>query len=151
MGLFGPEKMILKLENINFFPGEKIKGTVSINLKKPLQARKLQVGLYGVRKERYRGSDGKTQTKTTTVYDFVIPLGQEGEYQKGDYSFEIPIPNDILMIGTRQRQEGKLGAIADIANALGGQSYYPVEWLVKSNLDLAMKFDVSKEQKIVIA
>jgi len=151
MGLFGPEKMILKLENFNFFPGEKIKGIVSINLKKPLQARKLQVGLYGVRRERYRGSNGKTETRTTTVYDFVIPLGQEGEYQKGDYSFEIPIPNDILMIGTRQRPEGKLGVVADIASTLSGQRYSPIEWFVKSNLDLAMKFDVSKEQKIVIA
>ena len=55
------------------------------------------------------------------------------------------------MIGSRQRPEGKLGAIADIANALGGQNYYPVEWFVRSNLDLPMKFDVSKQQKIVIA
>ena len=55
------------------------------------------------------------------------------------------------MIGTRQRPEGKLGVVADIASTLSGQRYSPIEWFVKSNLDLAMKFDVSKEQKIVIA
>ena len=136
MGLFGPEKMILTLENFNFYPGEKIKGTVSINLKKPMNARKLQVGLYGVRRERHRGHDGKTETREVTVYDFVIPLGPEGEYQKGDYDFEIPIPDDILMIGTRQRPQGALGTVADIAGALGGQRDYPIEWFIKSNLDL---------------
>ena len=151
MGLFGPEKMILTLENFNFYPGEKIKGTVNINLKKPMKARKLEVGLYGERRERHRGSDGKTHTKVVTVYDFVIPLGQEGEYQKGDYDFEIPIPDDILMIGARQRPQGALGAVTDIASALGGHREYPIEWFVKSQLDIPMKFDVSKKQKIVIA
>lgn len=151
MGLFGPEKIMLALEQFNFYPGEKIKGTISLNLKKPTKARKFEVGLFGTRKEVRRKHDGRTETKHVKVYDFTIPLGQEGEYQKGDFTFEIPIPEDILMIGTRQRPEGTLGAVADVMGALGGQRQYPIEWSIKAQLDVPMKLDVKKSQKIVIA
>ena len=151
MGLFGPEKMILALDQFNFFPGETIKGTVSINLKKPKKARKLQVGLVGERKERYRDSDGHTHTKTVRLYDFQIPLGHEGEYQKGDYTFEIKIPENILETGTSKRPDGVAGAIVDVLGAVGGNRGGPLQWFVESKLDIPMGFDVDKRQSIAIA
>ena len=151
MGLFGPEKITLMLERYNFFPGEKISGKVALNLKKPTKARKFEVGLYGTRRETHR-SRGKTETRYVQVYDFKIPLGQEGEYQTGEWNFEIPIPDDILMIGSRQRPEGKLGVVSDVVSAIGGGTgYYPIEWSVQAQLDVPMKLDIKKSQKIVIA
>lgn len=154
MGLFGPEKMILALDQFNFFPGETVKGTVSINLKKPKKARKLEVALIGQRKERRtRHRNGRTESywETVKIYDFEIPLGPDGEYQKGDYTFEIKIPENILDSTQPKRPDGALGTISDIAGTLGGSRVGQVEWLVKSNLDIPMGFDVSKTQKIVIA
>lgn len=47
MGLFGKEKITLTLEKYDYSPGDKIKGTVNLNLKKPTEARKLYVALIG--------------------------------------------------------------------------------------------------------
>jgi len=150
MGLFGPEKIILMLEKYSYKPGEIIKGTVKLKLKKSTKARKLEVGLFGERKERTRGHDGKIYTKNVTIFDFKIPLGSEGEYLTGEYPFEITIPSNILSLDTRQNLDGKLGAVVDTISVLSGQRIYPVEWFVKSQLDVPMMFDVKKEQKIVI-
>lgn len=150
MGLFGPEKITLMLEKYDYKPGEKIKGTVKLNLKKPTTARKLEVGLFGEKKERYRSHDGKTHIRTVTVFDFKIPLGSEGEYTVGEYPFEITIPSNILSVDNRQNLDGKLGAAVDVLSTISGQRYYPVEWFVKSQLDVPMMFDVKKEQKIII-
>ena len=150
MGFFGPDKITLTLEKYDYKPGEKIKGVVKLNLKKPTNARKIEVGLFGERKESYRGHDGKTQIKKVTIYDFKISLGSEGQYQTGDYPFEIPIPGDILSLDPRKNISGNLGTVVNVLSTMSGQRIYPVEWFVKSQLDVPMMFDVKKEQKIVI-
>jgi len=151
MGLFGPDKITLMLERYNYKPGEMIKGTVKLNLKKSTKARKLEVGLFGERREKVRGHDGKTHTKNVTIFDFKIPLGPEGEYLNGEYPFEITIPSNILSMDTRQNLDVRVGAVVDTIGVLTGNRLYPVEWFVKSQLDVPMMFDVKKEQKIMIA
>jgi len=69
MGLFGPPKITMTLEKYNFIPGEIAKGTVKLNLKKPIYARKLLVSLIGVRRVR-QGNSWKWQK----VYDFDMPI-----------------------------------------------------------------------------
>jgi len=151
MGLFGPDKITITLERFNFKPGEKIKGKVKLNLKKPTKARKLEIGLFGERKERYRSADGKINTKNVIIYDFKISLGAEGEYQTEEYPFEIPIPSNILSLDARKNLSGSLGAAIDVLSTMSGQRIFPVEWFVKSQLDVPMMFDIKKEQKIVIS
>ena len=108
MGLFGKEKITLMLEKYDYKPGEKIKGTVKLNLKKPTNARKLEVSLMGRRIDKQTSmavgpmimSGGRrghqSSTHYTTVYDFKMPLDVEKDYQTGEYPFEIKIPADIL-------------------------------------------------------
>ena len=43
--IFGKPKITMMLEKYSFSPGENAKGTISLNLKKPTYARKLQVSL----------------------------------------------------------------------------------------------------------
>ncbi len=150
MGLFGPDKITLTLEKYDYKPGEKIKGVIKLNLKKPTNARKLEVGLFGERKESYKGHDGKIQTKVVVIYDFKIPLGSEGEYLTGEYPFEITIPSNILSMDVRKNLDGNLGVIADVLNTMSGHRIYPVQWSIKSNLDVPMMFDIKKEQKNII-
>ena len=93
MGLFGPPKITLMLEKISFNPGELAKGTITINLKKPTYARKLQVSLIGTRKV-HKG----TSTSWEKVYDFDMPISGEKEYQTETLQFQLPIPPDIFLI-----------------------------------------------------
>ena len=160
MGLFGKEKITLTLEKFDFKPGEIIKGTISLNLKKQTNARKLEVGLIGRMISRQsnvavgpmvagRGRGGvRSSTQYHTVYDFRIPLDGEKEYYTGIYKFEIKIPSDILQ--ANPTLEGSLGQAATAVRVLAGVSSR-VDWSVKAQLDVPMGLDVKKSQKIVIS
>jgi len=153
MGLFGGEKITLTLEKYNFKPGEMIKGNVKLNLKKPVKARKIEVSFIGSRKEQRRDSKG-THTAIVKVFNFTQPLGGEKEYQNESFDFEIKIPSDIIQ-QTKTMHEGQLdgalGKAVAIGAALAGQRVYPIEWKVKAKLDIPMKFDVKKSQKIILS
>jgi hypothetical protein len=156
MGLFGPEKMILMLEKYDFKPGDVIKGTVKIQLKKPMNARRLEVGLLGRRIQQqssvHMGSGGVHHSKQTnymTVYDFKIPLDSEKEYQQGTYPFEIKIPPNILQ--SEPELQGTAATAINVIKALTGGVSSRIEWSVVGRLDLPMKIDVSVSQKIIIS
>ena len=157
MGLFSGEKMTLMLEKYDYKPGDVIKGTVTLRLKKPMHARKLDVGLIGRKIEHQGGgirigSGGTKHTSSTnyqTVYDFHIPLGSEQDYLEGSFPFEIRVPVDILQTQGPQL-EGKAAAAVNVLKALGGVSSR-IEWIVIARLDLPMKMDVSASQKILLS
>jgi len=144
----------MTLEKYNFVPGDVIKGTVNLNLKKPTKARKMEVKFLGQRKEKCRNSQGKTSYKTTNVFDFSMPLGPEKDYQKESFNFEIKIPSDVIQqcrAPSTPELDGALGKVVAVGSALSGNRYYPVEWMVHAQLDVPMKLDVKKTQKIMLS
>lgn len=154
MGLFGPEKITLMLEKYNFAPGDTIKGTVSLNLKKPTKARKMEVKFIGQRKERHTDSRGRTSYRTINIFDFSMPLGPEKDYQNETFSFEIKIPSDILQqcrAPSAPELDSTFGKVLAVGAALSGTRYYPIEWLVHAQLDVPMNLDVKKSQKIMLS
>jgi hypothetical protein len=147
MGLFGPPKITLMLEKYNFSPGETAKGNVSLNLKKPVYARKLKVSLIGVRKVR-RGNKWQWQK----VYDFDMPISGEKDYQKETIPFELKIPPDILDARTSQQTiqdslEDKLGSAGKFISAVSVGTG-KTEWKIKTQLDIPKKLDVKASQDI---
>lgn len=159
MGLFGPEKILLHIEKFDYKPGETIKGTVKLQLKKPLNARKLEVGLIGRKIEQQSGirigmSPGshktgyQKSTQYSTVYDFQIPLCGEQEYLEGLFPFEIKIPDNILQ--ENATSQGNVATAVNVLKTLSGVSSR-VEWMVVARLDVPLKLDVSKSQKIVLS
>lgn len=152
MSLFR-EKIVLKLEKYDFKPGETIRGEVTLNLKKSIKARKLQISLIGQRKEMYRDEDGDYNYYYTEVFNFTQPLASEGTYLDEHFPFEIKIPSNIMEQVNPHLPEydGALGKIAKFSAALSGHGYFPVEWFVKAHLDVPLKIDVKKIQKIIIS
>ena len=154
MGLFGGEKITLMLEKYNYAPGETIKGTVTLKLKKPTKARKFEVAFVGEKVERQTGmgigptSHDKRQTQRTYLYHFKMPLGGEGEYQQGEYPFEITIPSDVKQ--SAAQPEGKVGTAVSALKAISGVTSR-IDWYVYAKLDVPMKLDVSKRQSIVLS
>jgi len=156
MGLFGPDKITVTLEKYQYKPGDVIKGSVGLNLRKPIRARKLVVSLLGKVKTTHRDSKGHMQTEDVVVYDFTTPLDGENDYLSEMYTFEIKIQSDLLQMYSSKQQiqqmlQAKLGTIGAILSqmAIGGQS--PVRWMVHTQLDIPMKLDVHKSQDIVIS
>ena len=118
MGLFGPSKIAIMLEKYNFNPGDIAKGKITLNLKKPTYARKLEVHLIGTRKVR----KGNTQN-LEKVYDFEMPVQGEKEYQSETINFELQIPQDILDARNQQQAmqeslENKLGSAESLSAPL---------------------------------
>ncbi len=153
MGLFGGEKISLILESYNYKPGDVIKGNIKLNLKKPIKARKMEVSFLGQRREQYR-SDNRTRTRHVNVFNFTMPLGPEKDYQNEKFDFEIKIPSDIIQQTKTQHEgklDGKLGQIVSVGAALAGHRTYPIEWSIYAELDIPMKFDVKKSQKIILS
>jgi hypothetical protein len=156
MGLFGPDKITVTLDKYQYKPGDIIKGSVGLNLRKPIRARKLVVSLLGKVKTTHRDSKGHMQTEDIVVYDFTIPLDGENDYLSEMYKFEIKIQSDLLQMHSSNQQiqqilQAKLGTFGAILGqiATGGQS--PVRWMVHTQLDIPMKLDVHKSQDIVIS
>ncbi len=156
MGLFGPDKITVTLDKYQYKPGDIIKGSVGLNLRKPIRARKLVVSLLGKVKTTHRDSKGHMQTEDVVVYDFTIPLDGENDYLSEMYKFEIKIQSDLLQMHSSNQQiqqilQAKLGTFGAILGQIvtGGQS--PVRWMVHTQLDIPMKLDVHKSQDIVIS
>lgn len=152
--------MTLELEKYDYTPGESIKGIVKVNLKKPVEGRKLYVELIGKQIQRQSGISVASMATGTArashssnvriVYRFDMPLDGEKTYHTGEYPFEIKIPPDILQSSTAPTGEGKLGSAIKAAQMLGGFSTR-TDWIIQAQLDCPMKLDIKKSQKIVLS
>ena len=104
LSFFKKNQIDVKLEKYAYTPGETIKGSVGLKLKRPLPAKKLMVGLIGLRIVHQgniavgpvRVGNQGSQTQVYTIYNFEIPLDEEAVYYHELYPFEIQIPLDIL-------------------------------------------------------
>ena len=159
MGLFGPEKITLTLEKYDYTPGEKIKGTIKLNLKKPTNARKLEISFIGKKIDKQSnmavgpmvmggGGGHRSSTQYKTIYNFEMPIAGEQEYQNGEYPFEIKIPDNILQ--NNPTLEGKMGQAATAFKMIAGVSSR-IDWVIKAQLDVPKKLDIKKSQKIILS
>jgi len=144
----------IALEKFNFSPGEMIKGKVFVDLKKPIKAKQLKIGFYGLRifTERIRTQRGtETRTKKEFIHKFEMPLDGEKEYLKGEYPFEIKIPENI-QLQVKVPKEGILGTIFKtveiLSTTLGVTSR--IEWYLEATLEIPMAFDIKKKLAINI-
>jgi len=155
MGLFGPDKITVTLDKLQYKPGDIIKGSVGLNLRKPVRARKLTVALLGKVRTTHCNSKGQMQTEDVVVYDFTIPLDAENDYLSELYRFEIKIQPDILQMHSSAQQiqqllQQKLGTVGTILGKMATAGQGPVRWMVHAQLDVPLKIDVKKSQDIVI-
>jgi len=126
-------------------------------MKKPVQARGLNIRLYGMRKEVSGfgvgvggisvGKQDRIHTDSAKIYDFVQKIDTEKEYfGEQDYSFKIKIPSDLL---TKSTPDGMLGNMIKMGQIMSGRSS-SINWFVSAYLDIASGFDVSNKAQIVI-
>lgn len=159
MGLFGPDKITMNLEKYDYKPGDKIKGKIKLNLKKPVHARELRVRLYAYKRTKNTGGavgaiggNSSHRNSRQKVYDYKQPVDSEKDYQKEEYDFEVKIPADVG--GKTGKPSGELGQKAQTAmKALSMLSGYSarVDWYLTAQLDVPAGLDIKKKQQIVIS
>jgi hypothetical protein len=160
-GFFEKGKIEIKLEKLNFSFGDTIKGTVLMQLKKPIKAKGVSISLVGEQKTTginssgmsfgtsvsFGSSSSKNTTKIERIFDFKMPLDVEKEYgtQPYEYAFEIKVP----MIGQSSPPQGFVGDFAKAMSFLSTKRSV-VTWYLETGLDIPMGFDVSKKIQINI-
>jgi hypothetical protein len=164
LSFFKKDQLVVSLEKYSYAPGETIKGSVGLKLKRPAHAKKLMVGLVGLRIVHQSGmavgpvrvGNQAPQTQVYTIYNFEIPLDEEAVYYHEFYPFEIKIPPDILQSSQQNFHAtltglGKtLSEVARVMNELS-MSGSRVEWSVEARLHIPLKVDVVNSQKIVLS
>jgi len=149
---FGKGKIEVQLENYNLSPGDMIKGTVLLQLKKPVHARALKVLFIGeavTRRTTPHGGGVSTSYQKTYVHKFEMPLDGEKDYSEGTYNFEIAIPKDILQRAGSMPMEGTIGDLVKAAQILTGTSKR-INWYVEAKLDVPKGLDIRKKVQVNI-
>ena len=164
LSFFKKDQILVTLEKYAYALGETIKGSVSLKLKRPVQAKKLTVALIGLRIVRGSGiavgpvrvGNQAPQTQVYVIYNFEIPLDEKAAYFHEFYPFEIKIPHDILESAQQKFQSTLTGlgkTLSEIAQFME-QSILTnsrVEWSVEAKLNIPLKIDVVNSQKIVLS
>ena len=148
-GFFSKGKIDIKLEKYQFVPGDTIKGSLVLKLKKPVEASGVEIQLLGT-KTVIRGYGQNRRRNKETIFDFSQPLDGAKLYSSGEapeYSFEITIPEDIL--SKPEWTEGVVGSVMKAATIISGSSSR-VDWYIIGRLNIPKKIDVSKKLKINI-
>ncbi|MEK7607059.1 MAG: hypothetical protein AAB444_02595 [Patescibacteria group bacterium] len=151
----GAGKINITLEKYNFAPGETVAGKVFVELKKPTIAKRLNLALMGVREttSRVKNSRGASSmaTRSDFIHNFEMPLKEEGEYQSGEYSFEVKIPSDVSVLQA-PALDGTIGVIAKAAMALATASgaNARVHWYIEASLEVPKAFDIKKKVDITV-
>jgi len=143
-------KIDIVLEKFDFSPGETIKGKAVINLKKPIKAKGLKIGFYGIKiiKEKVTSERGTptTRTRKEIIHKFEISLGGEKEYLKGEYPFEIKIPENVPA-QPKIPKEGILSVLIKgtkvLSEAMGVS--FRIQWYLETTLEIPMAFDMKKK------
>lgn len=139
-------KITINPEKIEYGRGEKITGTVTLNLKKPLEAGKLNIGLVGERKTKTYSSRGSSYKKEI-IFDFSKPINKEGQYPPGEstYKFDLLIPKDVAPEKSGNAIVDTMIKTVQVVTGSGS-----VSWFLKSNLELK-GFDIKRKLRINIA
>jgi hypothetical protein len=164
LSFFKKNQILITLDKYAYAPGETIKGSVGLRLKRAVQAKKLTVALIGLRIVHESGiavgpvrvGNQGPQTHVYTIYNFEIPLDGEAAYFHEMYPFEIKIPSDILQ-SAQQNFHSTLTGLGKTLEEIGRVmeqlrlSDTRVEWSVEAKLAIPFKIDIVSSQKIVIS
>lgn len=161
-GLFSRGDIVITPEKYSFHPGETIRGTVSLKLKKPTQANKFSISLKGEQTSttrQYGGNTGVSQQQTKNViYQFELPLDGQKEYAEDQYPFEIIIPVNILPPSQNPLANASIGGvnIGGIISGVAGigmginMPIVRTEWTLNATLDISGTLDMRKSVQINI-
>ena len=125
----------LRVDGASFLPGQKITGTVVLNITKPMQARALRVAFYG--------TVPHSKHSVQRILQVTQLLSGEKPYSPGEsYRFELPVPLPIEF----QMPEG---GVWDVMVGMMAQ-VRPRGWYVHATLDIPKAADLNKVVQIAI-
>jgi len=144
------------VSQVDYKPGDKLTGTVVLNLEEATAADKFVVRLYATgtrtRYERESGSSSKTLVhEKETLYSFDLEVDGEKTYPAGEnsYEFSIRIPVDAENEAALP-DSGILGEVAKVASLFSRGAKHPTTWTLRAFLNIPWKRNIKKEVAIQV-
>ena len=144
------------VSQIDYKPGDKLTGTVVLNLEEATAADKFVVRLYATgtrtRYERESGSSSKTLVhEKETLYSFDLEVDGEKTSPAGEnsYEFSIRIPVDAEN-EVDLPDSGILGEVAKVASLFSRGAKHPTTWTLRAFLNIPWKRNIKKEVAIQV-
>ena len=154
--LKSPGKVEIVLEKMSFNRPDTLKGKVTLNLNEPKDSNGMRLRLWGEKKVPYTNAQGRTSTRTESVYEFKTDLDVAKLYPAGDsvFEFELQIPaapQQDQSIASQVAQGVVLAQqmMNNPNNAITTQK--PPRWYLEANLDISGGRDPTKRIELNVA
>ena len=142
----------LELDQTKASPGGTITGRLVLDLKEPVEAKRLVVALtahqrmVNVSKESGHRSVGTT---TANVYNFEVELGGATKYKSETLSFELTIPPDAMDLKASAPTTPLGDAIRSVAAAVSPTAG-PIQWQVIGRMEIPWGRNLTADVDIVV-
>ena len=145
----GKGKIKINLEKTDFFPGDIIRGNVTLELIEPIQGRPLKVAFIW---QKYIEYGASTHSSHQTIHRDELLLDEENEYYGNIYPFEFKIPDDILYLAKHWIEGNYSGKLKEIMLKSQAQGLFKEDdrFFVKASLDIPRGMDLKDNVKINI-
>ena len=142
------------LDRSRFAAGEDLKGTVTLALPEPVDAKALTVTLRATQRtvDYHRAGGVRTVgTSNVTVYEQTQEIAGTRSFGSETFAFALPIPTDATVAGKRPVAPG--GTIGDVARAVSSvvaPTTGPIQWKVTATLVIPWGRDLDHAIDVVI-
>jgi hypothetical protein len=142
----------LELDQTKAAPGGTISGRLVLDLKEPVEAKRLVVALtahqrmVNVRKDSGHRTVG---TETANVYNFEVELGGATTYKSETLSFELTIPPDALDLKASPPTT-PLGDVVRSVAAAVSPTAGPIQWQVVGRMEIPWGRNLTHDVDIVV-
>ena len=150
----GVGSLELMLVRTDFRPGDTIDGRLTLKLEKPIEAKRLVVGVRALEQRTVRGKDAEgrptTATETHTFFELEHPLEGKRSYRSDAWDVHLKLPSDVLGPGL-ELPGGRLGDVVRVVSALAGSRRPPLRWGVFAFLEIPWKANLKASRDVTVS
>jgi hypothetical protein len=144
----GVGKLEITLDRVDYHLGDTIKGTVTLELTEPLEAKRLVVGVEASQRVVSTGHNS-VGYRRDKAWRFEKQLKGEGSFSKLKARFTLKLPEGLEQSG--QLPDTLLGDMAQVMSFFTPTKRFPLEWSVFGFLDRPWKINVKAKVPITVS
>ena len=144
----GVGRITLDLEKVDFALGDTVRGTLTLTLTEPLEAKRLVVGVEAQQRIISTRQEAIGYRKDT-AWRFEKQLKGEGRFAKAKLRFTLKLPETMEHSG--QLPDTLLGDMAQVMSFFTPTKRFPLEWSVFAFLDRPWKVNVKARVPITVS
>jgi len=149
----GVGNIALALDRYEFRPGDSVTGRVTLGLAEPIEAKRIVVSLTGtadrVSYEKDASGRRRQSRHSETLCQVERELDGARTYRNESYTFSLMIPTEAGPASSRP-DDGVLGDVARVINAVANASLLPTSWRVVAWLDIPWKRNIKTHVDIQV-